>query len=93
MLTLYTKLNILYLARLSDKEINNNYKKNESTAGADASVEVSKLHNIKLLAMIAIVLNIFINFATCRQIASFTRPQQGVRPGIEASRQRNSKNG
>ncbi len=48
---------------------------NESTAGADASVEVPKLHNIELLIAIAfihtsliiiIMMNIF-NFAACNQ--------------------------
>ena len=40
---------------------------NESTAGADASVEVSKLHNIKLLAISNsfILTHIICNFAAC----------------------------
>ena len=46
---------------------NNNYTCNESTAGTDASMEVSKLHNIKLLAILHTLLMInivaLINFA------------------------------
>ena len=42
---------------------------NESTAGADVSVEVPKLHNIKLLlyihTSIIIMMNIF-NFTACK---------------------------
>ncbi len=48
--------------------VNNEQCRNESSAGADVSVEVSKLHNIKLLSYYT-SLNIFalINFAACRQ--------------------------
>ena len=53
-----------------------NNKLNESTAGADASVEVPKLYNIKLLYNTFIHMHIIyhdehicalINFAACRQ--------------------------
>ena len=41
---------------------------NKSTAGADASVEVPKLHNIKLLAFIhTLIIIIMMNFAACNQ--------------------------
>ena len=42
------------------------YKKNESIAGADASVEVPKLHNIKLLIasfIHTLIIIIMMNFA------------------------------
>ncbi len=38
-------------------------KINESTAGADVSMEVSKLHNIKLIKLLAIS-NIYYSFYT-----------------------------
>ena len=38
---------------------------NESTAGADASMEMQKLHNIKLLIAFIHMINIF-DFAACK---------------------------
>ena len=58
-LSLAISIHALLLVHIIELSKNTTYdarkiKLNESTAGADASVEVSKLHNIKLLATIAL---------------------------------------
>ena len=58
-LSLAISIHALLLVHIIELSKNTTYdarkiKLNESTAGADASVEVSKLHNIKLLSYYSI---------------------------------------
>ncbi len=58
---------IIYLYTFKPKSTIN--FKNESTTGADASVEMPKLHNIKLLIAFIHMIN-KINFAACKNSGS-----------------------
>ena len=61
---------IFYFRKMTMRSYNSSLYHNESTTGADASVEMPKLHNIKLLIAFIMINNLILLHAKTRRVGN-----------------------